>query len=274
MTTSRIRIGNQNNCHVPANVPFEYALGHGFDAFEWFSDKGRGGWGEEDFDHARRHDLRQLARERDLLFSIHAPFTADPTTAEGAAAIRKSIDCCAEMGGAVVNLHFFPQRAPKSYAESLQPLLELARSVGVRLSLENTPETSPEHVNEVFSQLAGISEAAGQVGLCLDMGHANLYTGTRNDYLDWIDRLGRHVPIIHWHCHENWGDRDAHLTIFTGPSRRDMVGIRGVVERLLHRGFCGNVILEQWPNPPELLVQAREKLLALIEEVCQASSVF
>ena len=41
--------------------------------------------------------------------------------------------------------------------------------------------------------------------MCLDMGHANLHLGTRNNYVRFVDRLGDHVPIIQWHVHDNWG---------------------------------------------------------------------
>jgi hypothetical protein len=43
MDSPRIRIGNQTNCHVTTRLRYEFALRHGFAAFEWFSDKGRAG---------------------------------------------------------------------------------------------------------------------------------------------------------------------------------------------------------------------------------------
>src|SRR5581483_9307670 len=48
MTPDRIRIGNQTSKEVPAADPFGFALRNRFDAFEWFSDRGRGGWCEYD----------------------------------------------------------------------------------------------------------------------------------------------------------------------------------------------------------------------------------
>jgi hypothetical protein len=72
------------------------------------------------------------------------------------------------------------------------------------------------------------------------------------------------VPIIHLHLHENHGDRDSHLTLFTGPAGRDPAGLSALLERLARRGFSGSGILEQWPQPPELLVQARDRLLELV----------
>jgi sugar phosphate isomerase/epimerase len=267
MTAVRFRIGNQTNCHVPARLPYEFALRHHFDAFEWFSDRGRAGWCEDDMGTAERRGLRRAAEDAGLRFSVHTPFAADPVEPEGAAAIRRSIDFAVEVGAPLVNLHLFPRHGGRAFAEALGPLLDAARAPGVVLSLENTPETTPDDCNGVFAALAALPEAAGRVGLCLDTGHANLCPATRNDYVGFVDRLGEHVPIVHWHAHENWGDRDSHLTLFTGPSSRDERGPRGLVRRLLRRGFRGSVVLEQWPQPPELLVQARDRLLRLVEAV-------
>jgi sugar phosphate isomerase/epimerase len=267
MDAVHFRIGNQTNCDVPARLPYEFALRHHFDAFEWFSDKGRAGWREEDMGAADRRELRRAADDAGLRFSVHAPFAADPVDAAGTAAIRRSIDFAADVGAPLVNLHLFAGRGGRAFAEALGPLLEAARAPAVALSLENTPQTSPDDFNAVFAALAAMPEAAGRVGMCLDMGHANLCPATRNDYLSFVDHLGDHVPIIHWHAHENWGDRDSHLTLFTGPSSRDERGLRGLVRRLVRRGFRGSVVLEQWPQPPELLVQARDRLLQMVGAV-------
>ena len=267
MPSQQIRIGNQTNCHTPARVPYQFAVRHGFDAFEWFSDPGRFGWSEDDVSPAERAELRRASQTDGILFSVHAPHDADPTSPAGADAIRRSIRFGGEVGAGVVNLHLFPGRGAVPFAESLGPLLEEAGAAGVRLSVENTPQTSPDDFNAVFGVLSGMPEAAGRVGMCLDMGHANLFAGTHNDYVRFVDLLGAHVPIVHWHAHENWGDRDSHLTLFTGPSAHDDRGIRELVRRLLRRRFRGSVVLEQWPQPPERLVEARDRLRRLLDSV-------
>jgi sugar phosphate isomerase/epimerase len=263
MEGPRIRIGNQTSCQVPSRLPYEFALRHGFDAFEWFSDQGRYGWCEADMDAVQRRVLRGEAAGHGMLLSVHAPFAANPMGREGAAAIRRSIDFAGDVAAGVVNVHLFADRGARAYADALGPLLEAARAAGVRLSLENTPQTSPDDFNAVFGVLSAMPEAEGRVGMCLDMGHANLQSSTRNDYLGFVDRLGAHVPIVHWHAHENWGDRDSHLTLFTGPSAHDDRGLRGLVLRLVRRGFSGSVVLEQWPHPPRLLVESRDRLRLL-----------
>ncbi len=100
--------------------------------------------------------------------------------------------------------------------------------------------------------------------MCLDVGHANLHPSTRNDYIGYLDRLRPEVPILHVHLHENDGTSDSHQVIFNGPAGRDPAGVQTLLERLARRGFAGNVILEQWPTPPELLVKARERLLEMV----------
>jgi sugar phosphate isomerase/epimerase len=268
MPQPKIRIGNQTTCHVPARRTLDFALRHGFDAFEWFSDGGPEGWCEDDVSAAERARLLRTAQTHGLRFSVHAPCAADPTTDAGAEAIHRSIRFGGEVGAAVVNLHLFPQHSPQPFAEALGPLLEAARKAELRLTLENTPQISPAHVNAVFEVLAGMPEAAGRVGLCLDMGHANLYAGTHNDYVRFVDRLGEHVPLLHWHAHENWGDGDSHLALFTGPSAHDDRGLRALIGRLKGRGFTGSVVMEQWPEPPEVLVWTRRRLRQLLEEEC------
>jgi sugar phosphate isomerase/epimerase len=266
MPHARIRIGNQTSQYAPHPLePYQFAVEHGFDAFEWFSDKGRHGWCEDDLGPEARALLRQTAAERGMRFSVHAPHWAAPDLPDGLAALQRSLRFAAEIGAAVVNLHLFTERGIDSFVQGLRPLAAEASRAGVRLSIENTPQTTPDDFNALFQRLAAVPESAGGVvGMCLDMGHANLCPATRNDYVGYVDRLGPHVPIIHWHAHENWGDRDSHLTLFTGPAGRDQRGIRALVERLRARGFAGNVVLEQWPHPPELLLQARQRLRELL----------
>jgi sugar phosphate isomerase/epimerase len=110
--------------------------------------------------------------------------------------------------------------------------------------------------------------------MCLDVGHANLCDVTRNDYLGYLDRLASGTPVSHVHLHENWGDQDAHLTIFTGPSAHDVAGVEGLISRLVRRGFAGCMILEQWPRPPLLLDTARGRLLELLSQVRGAGPTF
>ena len=179
----------------------------------------------------------------------------------------RSIDFARDIGADLVNLHLYMDDGPQGYAQALEPVLRYAIAAKQRLSIENTPQTTPDDFNQTFACLAELPDILpGAVGMCLDIGHANLCAPTHNNFLRYLDLLADTVPIIHVHAHENNGDRDSHLTLFTGPSRADDSGIRAFVERLRQRAYHGAVILEQWPHPPQLLVEAALRLRSFLEQ--------
>ncbi len=268
----RIRIGNQTAIACADRMePFEFALRHGFDAFEWFADKkladdgSTRGWDEDDMDSATRAWIRRTGQERDVYFTVHAPWQANPLNADGVDRLLRSVDFAETIGAALVNLHLYTDAGPAGYAHSLEPVLRRAAQANLRLSIENTPHTTPDDFNATFTELQ--KTAAGSVGMCLDLGHANLCAATRNDYIAFIDALTPIVPIIHLHVHENYGDADSHLPLFTGPARVDDSGVRAFVARLRQRRYSGPLILEQWPNPPQLLLDAAQRLRQLFESI-------
>ncbi len=277
----RVRIGNQTaiSCADPLE-PFHFALRHGFDAFEWFADKktsGNGtcaGWDESDMDADSRAWIRDTGAAHDVRFSVHAPWQANPLDADGIPLLLRSIDFARDIGAGLVNLHLYMDEGPAGFAKALEPVLRHAVAAKLKISIENTPQTTPDDFNETFDALGRLPDVpTGTVGMCLDIGHANLCRSTHNNFVRYLDLLSDVVPIIHVHAHENHGDRDSHLTLFTGPAREDVSGIRAFLNRLQQRAYCGAVILEQWPDPQELLVEAATHLRRLWEQAQSDSSV-
>ncbi|MGA1843858.1 MAG: sugar phosphate isomerase/epimerase family protein [bacterium] len=262
------RIGNQTSytARYPL-LPFEYAVTSGFDAFEWFPDKKETGAGFliPDINHRTRRSIGQTARASGITLSVHAPWEADPFTPVGHDHMLQGISFAREIGATLFNIHLSAEAG--RFATAIEDIIGLTAAMGISLSIENTPHTSPEDINEVFARLhASRARNASHVGMCLDLGHANLSPSTVNDYLRFFDRLDPAIPIIHVHLHENFGDRDSHLLVFSGPSARDESGLRGFLDRLKKRRFSGSIILEQWPDPPSLLNRARERLLLLTDQ--------
>lgn len=246
-------------------LPFEYAVAHGFDAFEWFPDKKSGeGWTENDISEELRSQIRNTALACDIQLSVHISWPSNPLNL-GLNELPKTIGFAQDIGAALLNIHFCKDAGIAAYCEALAPVMQCLTHAGIKLSIENTPETGPQDFNELFRHLhsTGLTRS-GHVGMCLDLGHANLYNETRNDYLKFIDLLDSHVPIIHIHLHENYGDFDSHLPLFTGPAGKDPSGIKRFIERMGKRGFSGCMILEQWPQPESLLNEARQRLLEII----------
>jgi phosphoglucan,water dikinase len=272
--TDQIVIGNQTAFSAARTLePLEFAVEHGFRAFEWFADKKMGndgnpaGWDETDISANERQSIRKIGEDHHIRYTVHAPWQANPLYPEAEVLLKRSLDFARDIGADLVNLHLYMERGAQAFVEALAPIIAYSAQCGVRLSIENTPLTGPADFNETFHRLAALDMDTSHVGMCLDIGHANLFSGTHNDYIRYIDELAPGLPIIHLHVHENWGDCDSHLALFTGPARDNDAGVRIFVERLQQRGYRGAMILEQWPQPPQLLVSAEQHLQALVRSV-------
>ncbi len=272
--TARVRIGNQTSRHAPSlMLPFEYAMANRFDAFEWFPDKNESGagWEESDISKETRIFIRDTALAGDIRLSVHASLQSNPVISDAGKLISKTIGFAQDIGATLINIHFYNDKGVAAFADAIAPLGKRLAKAGIQLSIENTLYTGPQDFNELFRSLRSL-ERTGNVGMCLDLGHANLYYATRNDYLKFVDLLDPEVPVIHIHMHENYGDCDSHLPIFTGPAGKDAAGITGFMERMNKRNFSGSIILEQWPQPEGLLNEARTRLIEIINSNSSSTS--
>jgi sugar phosphate isomerase/epimerase len=213
-------------------------------------------------DAATRGWIRDSGQAYGVRFTVHAPWQANPLDPAGVDLLLRSVDFARDIDADLVNLHLYMDEGAVGYVRSLQPVVRHATEAGLRLSIENTPHTTPADFNQTFALLKKIHP--GVVGMCLDLGHANLCQVTRNDFVRYLDALSPDVPVIHLHVHENYGDADSHLTLFTGPARTNDMGIRAFLERLRWRDYHGALILEQWPDLPQLLVEAAARLRQLL----------
>jgi sugar phosphate isomerase/epimerase len=266
-----IRIGNQTAFSAATPIqPFEYAVANGFDAFEWFPDKKPwgAGWDESDLDAEARRNVRVTAGACGMRLSVHARWQANPLKPEAWPILLKDLELAEDLGASLLNIHLYTEAGLDAYVGAIKPLAGRVADAGLQLSIENTPLTTPDDFNALFGRLCDAPDfpAGKQVGMCLDLGHANLCASNRNDYLRYLDLLGPGVPIIHLHLHENWGDFDSHLPLFTGPAGRDSSGLREFSARIQRRDYSGSIVLEQWPQPPSLLNQARDALKQLFAE--------
>lgn len=271
-------IGNQTAFFTTnPEEPFEYALAQNFTAFEWFADKREydggwtTGWFYDNISNERALELRKITQKYDIRFSVHASCVATPLTHEGMKDIFRAVEIADEIGAKLINIHYDNGSSVKEFVHSLEPVIIATHVRGLELAIENTPLHSPEDFNAVFHELEKSEvESVGHVGMCLDIGHANCCEATRNDYIGFIDRLEKNVRIIHAHIHENWGDSDAHLPLFTAAAAKDDSGVRLFIDRLKERSFSGSLIMEQWPDEHELLDHIFVRLSDIIGEEARA----
>lgn len=276
----KIRIGNQTAISSKTVwQPFEYAISKGFDAFEWFPDKFNTGllqkiqykcigWKEKDIAQEERKRIKETAIEKDMTLSVHVPLSSTVFDQEGHQRLESSIEFARDIGAIVLNTHLEKEKGISRFFDAAIHIWKKALEAQLSVAVENTPGDPPEAMNELFDLLEKADfPGKEKIGMCLDLGHANLYP-TSNDCWQFIDRLSPKVKIIHVHAHENHGKHDQHLPVFTGPSTKDNgVGIKGILSRLVKRGFQGMMIMEQWPEPVSLLDDSRNKLLACLKEM-------
>lgn len=264
-----LRIGNQTAFAAASLLePFEFAIDQGFQAFEFFPDRGPSGdrgWDERGISSGERDYIRQAARACDITLTVHAPLAFDPLDDPNDSRLHSSVEFANDIGAVLLNLHLDTRQGIEPFCRSLLPTVTQCREAGLRVALENSVWTAPSEVNAFFECLQSThTDLSHHVGMCFDVGHANVCSATRNDYCGFLDQLDPAVPIIHLHLHENYGDRDSHLPLFTGPSMQDESGLKAVVQRIQARHFDGCGILEQWPEPPALLVAARDRFHRLL----------
>jgi sugar phosphate isomerase/epimerase len=98
-------------------------------------------------------------------------------------------------------------RALENSLTAIEHLKAFAHPLGVRLLIENLQNdiTSPEHILEILR--VGHFD---RVGVCLDIGHANLVQPENNTGIDAAFELLK-PRIAQLHLHDNQGTKDDHL---------------------------------------------------------------
>jgi len=175
--------------------------------------------------------------------------------------LRRCLEVFAAVGARYMNLHpdrhapmhdrpFFIERN----LETLRELLPHAERCGVGLMLENLPGDF-----NTAGQMGELLAPLPEVGLHLDVGHANLMTAesTVGELLAaYGDRL-RHV-----HLHDNKGGAaDLHLPLGTGT-----IDVEGHVRALKQCGYDGTITLEVFSPDRHYLVYSRDRLRQLWDE--------
>jgi sugar phosphate isomerase/epimerase len=172
--------------------------------------------------------------------------------------LRRCLEVFSTVGAAWMNIHpdrhtpmhersFFVQRN----LESLHELLPYAQKYGVGLVIENLPSDF-----NTVAQLADLLDPIPELGLHLDIGHANLlvpYNTTEAILAAYGHRL-RHV-----HLHDNKGGAaDLHLPLGAGT-----VDVPSVIRALKACGYDGTITLEVFTPDRQYLTYSRDILRRL-----------
>jgi len=208
--------------------------------------------------------LRRVAQSRDLELMVHGPF-ADINIASPSPILRrtilrqleKSISHARQLDCPLWVFHpglktgvseFYPGLDWQLNMESVRVLSRAARKHGVEIAIENVPEPHPFLMKSVqdFSRFYG--ELDEDIGLVLDIGHANLNHQVQGFITQFPDK------IVHIHASDNNGTQDSHLGI--GHGTVDWASVAEAVKKI---GY-GNVIMLESIEHIEESLQTLRKL--------------
>ena len=115
-------------------------------------------------------------------------------------------------------------KALNNFRKSLEELLVVASRKGIRIAIENT------HALTVSGKLRELIKDYPEkdVGICLDIGHANIF----EDPFDAIKKAGKR--LIHTHFHDNDGNSDLHLCV--GKGTIDWKRVAKAVSKINYQG--------------------------------------
>jgi sugar phosphate isomerase/epimerase len=145
--------------------------------------------------------------------------------------------------------------------QTIRELLATAREFGIGLMIENLPGG----FNSV-RQLGELLDQVPELGLHLDIGHANLLVdhNTTDELLAAYGNRLRHV-----HLHDNkGGSADLHLPLGTGN-----LDLRRYICALLAAGYDGTITLEVFTPDRQYLAYSRDILRRLWEECAQPAAL-
>lgn len=180
--------------------------------------------------------------------------------------LRRCLEKFGEVGAKWMNIHpdrHTPWHLRRFYIErnldSLRELLPHAKKCGVGMMIENLPgdyNSAP--------QLGELLDAMPELGLHLDVGHANLQVphNTTEEILAAYGNRLRHV-----HLHDNKGGQaDLHLPLGTGT-----VDLWRSIQALQACRYDGTITLEVFTPDPQHLIYSRDLLRTTWDRCRQAA---
>lgn len=180
--------------------------------------------------------------------------------------LERCIETFSQIGAQWMNIH--PDRhAPfhdrnfviKGNLESLRRLHSHAERFGIGLMIENLPGDYNS-----AAQLAELLDPLPQLGLHLDIGHANLRV-PHNTTAEILDAYGTRLRHVHLHDNKG-GDADLHLPLGAGN-----INVREAIRALQQCGYDGTITLEVFTEDKHLFSYSRDVLRAVWDE-CEAST--
>lgn len=193
--------------------------------------------------------LKEIADLQGFKYTVHAPF-ADINIASPNPTLRNTIlkrlensmNYARQLNCQLWVFHpglktgisyFYPGQDWRINLDSVKKLLKTSRNYGVEIAIENVPEPHSFLVRNVNEFSRFYHELKEQLGMALDIGHANI----NKEIQDFLHKFSD--KIVHMHASDNNGKRDAHQGIGKGT-----INWRKVAETIEKIGYNGIIIVE------------------------------
>ncbi len=170
--------------------------------------------------------LKNIGESYGLKYTVHAPFAdiniaspSKPLLNTMLKRLEKSILYASALNCQIWVFHpglktgismFYPGKEWIQNLKTSRLLFEFAADHGVEAAIENVPEPFPFIMKNVEDFKRFYSEINENIGLVLDIGHANINQQIESFLTTFADK------IVHMHAHDNYGKNDQHLGIGHG----------------------------------------------------------
>jgi sugar phosphate isomerase/epimerase len=209
--------------------------------------------------------LKNIGGAYGLKYSVHAPFAdiniASPSKPMLNAMLKrleKSIICAHDLNAYVWIFHpglktgismFYPRMDWLQNIDTAQSLFKIANDYGVKIAIENVPEPYPFLMKSVEDFKKFYDEIDEDIGLVLDVGHANINGQIELFLKTFADK------IVHIHAHDNDGKDDQHLGIGYGN-----IDWKSVTDLLRRASYDKVVVIESVEHMQESLQKLKQML--------------
>jgi len=193
--------------------------------------------------------LKDLAVSYDLKYTVHTPFAdiniASPSKLVLNAVMKRleksiihasALDCQTWIfhPGLKTGISmFYIGKDWTQNMKSVHLLSKFANDCGVEIAIENVPEPYPFLLKGVEDFERFYSEVNEDIGLVLDIGHANINQQIESFLTHFADK------IVHMHAHDNYGETDQHLGVGYGN-----INWQKTVSLIKDISYNGTVVVE------------------------------
>ena len=209
--------------------------------------------------------LNEVAESRNIKLTLHCPFAdiniASPSKTMLNASLKRlkqSMAYANQLNAELWVLHpglitgispFYPGKEWQQNVQSIRLLAKTAQEFNQRVAIENLPQKygSIMKTPEDFARL--YKETDLDIGIALDVGHANLENQTQPFLTQLPDR------IWHFHLSDNVGEVDQHLGLGYGK-----IDWKNFAETLKQINFNGIVMVESVFNVEESYQKLKQLL--------------